>query len=248
MSKKKRILLLILFITVVMAIRFSPLSDILTFDNIKQHRDTLTLFVQDHYWLSVVLFIALYILVVGFSLPGAEMLTIPGGFLFGTVIATIYVNIGATAGSALAFLSARYLLGQQLQEKFRDPLEKFNEAVNKNGARYLLTLRLIPLMPFVLINFLSGLTKIPIKTFIWTTSLGIIPGTAVYAFAGRQLGTINQPSEILSLKVITAFATLALFAMFPIVLNFLKTSRNKSEIPGKGRWHAWTGRKRFRKY
>lgn len=219
---KKQILLLVLFIAAIAMLRYSPVGKILTFDNLKQHRDILIVLVQDHYGLTVMLFTGVYILAAAFSVPGAVILTLGGGFLFGTIAATVYVNIGATAGASFAFLSARYLLGERLQEKYRNQLDTFNTEIAKNGPRYLLTLRLIPVFPFFLINFLSGLTKIPLKTFVWTTSLGIIPGTAVYAFAGRQLGTINSLSEILSKKVIIAFVILALFAIFPVVLDRIK--------------------------
>jgi len=222
---KKKILILILIIAAIIAIRYSPAGSILTFENLKQHRESLVNFVQDRYGLSVVVFIAAYILVTAFSIPGAVVLTIAAGFLFGTLATTFYVNIGATIGATLAFLSARYLLGTGIQEKYQTQLKKFNEELEKNGTHYLLTLRLIPVFPFFLINFLSGLTKIPVRTFIWTTSLGIIPGTAVFAFAGRQIGTINSASEILSLKVLAAFAILALFALIPVIIKRIKARR-----------------------
>jgi uncharacterized membrane protein YdjX (TVP38/TMEM64 family) len=222
---KKKILILILLIAAIMAIRYSPVGSILTFDNLKQHRESLVSFVQDRYGLSVVVFIAAYILVTAFSMPGGVILTLAGGFLFNTLASTLYVNIGATIGATLAFLSSRYLLGTGIQEKYQSQLRKFNEELEKNGTHYLLTLRLIPVFPFFLINFLSGLTKIPVRTFIWTTSLGIIPGTAVFAFAGRQIGTINSASEILSLKVLAAFAILAFFALIPVIMKRIKEGR-----------------------
>jgi uncharacterized membrane protein YdjX (TVP38/TMEM64 family) len=116
-------------------------------------------------------------------------------------------------------------VGTGIQEKYQSQLKKFNEELEKNGTSYLLTLRLIPAFPFFLINFLSGLTTIPVKTFIWTTSLGIIPGTAVFAYAGRQLGSINSASEILSLNVLSAFAILALFTLIPVIMKRIKAGR-----------------------
>jgi uncharacterized membrane protein YdjX (TVP38/TMEM64 family) len=227
MEKQKRnILFLILFIAAIVLIRFSPLGSILTFENLRTHRDELAAVVQERYWLSVMIYIAVYVLAAALSIPGAVILTLGGGLLFGTVAATVYVNIGATAGAVLAFLSARYLLGNRLQEKYHDQLGRFNGEIEKNGTNYLLTLRFIPVFPFFLINFLSGLTKIPLRTFLWTTSLGIIPGTAVYAFAGRQLGSINALSEVLSRKVIAAFVVLALFALVPVVLKRIKGRRS----------------------
>jgi uncharacterized membrane protein YdjX (TVP38/TMEM64 family) len=226
-KRQSKILFLILFIAVVLALRFSPIGDALTFENLKRHREELLLLVQTHPLQAVAAFISGYILFTTFSVPGAVLLTLAGGFLFGTLAATLYVIIGATIGATLAFLSARYLLGGLLQEKYRTQLSSFNREMEKNGAHYLFTLRLVPVFPFFLINFLSGLTNVTVKTFIWTTALGIIPGTAVFAYAGRQLGTINAVSEILSTRVISALAILAAFALFPIVLRRIKARRNE---------------------
>jgi len=229
MNKQRRnILLLIVLIAVIIAVRQSPIGSVLTFDNLKQHREELLELVRNHYALSVVLFVLLYVLVAGLSIPGAVVLTLGGGFLYGTAQATLYVNLGATAGAVLAFLTARHLLGKQLQEKYQLQLDRFNREMEVEGWRYLLTLRLIPIFPFFLINFLSGLTRVPLKTFAWTTSLGIIPGTAVFAYAGRQLGSINSPEDILSTKVITAFLLLASFALFPVVFSRIKAAKSRS--------------------
>jgi uncharacterized membrane protein YdjX (TVP38/TMEM64 family) len=227
-KQRKNILFLVMFIAVLVAVRQSPLGSALTFENLRQHRDQLLVLVRGHYALSIVLFILLYIAVTGLSIPGAVVLTIGGGFLYGTVPATLYVNLGATAGAVLAFLFARYLLGEQLQDKYRQQLDRFNREMEAEGWRYLLTLRLIPIFPFFLINFLAGLTRVPLKTFAWTTALGIIPGTAVFAYAGRQIGSINSPADILSPKVIMAFLLLACFALFPAVLSRIKAARSRS--------------------
>lgn len=229
MNKQRRnILLLVVFIGVIIAVRQSPIGSVLTFDNLKQHREELLVLVRDHYALSVVLFVVLYIVVAGLSIPGAVVLTLGGGFLYGTALATIYVNLGATAGAVLAFLAARYLLGRQLQDKYRQQLDRFNREMEASGSRYLLTLRLIPIFPFFLINFLAGLTRVPLRTFAWTTALGIIPGTAVFAYAGRQIGSINSAADILSTKVIMALTLLACFALFPSLFSRIKAARSRS--------------------
>jgi uncharacterized membrane protein YdjX (TVP38/TMEM64 family) len=217
--RNKQLVLLLLFIALIVALRYSPLGSLLTFENLKHSRGSLLAVVRAHYWLSVAAYVVLYAFATALSVPGAVILTLAGGFLYGVVAATIYVNVGATCGAALAFLSARYLLGNRLQEKYREPLLKFNREFDKNGARYLLTVRFIPVFPFFLINFLSGLTRVPLGTFVWTTSLGIIPGTAVFAYAGGQLGSINALSEVLSARIFIAFGVLALFILFPVFLN-----------------------------
>jgi uncharacterized membrane protein YdjX (TVP38/TMEM64 family) len=221
-KQKKQVLLLVLFIGAIVVVRYSPLGTLFTFENLKQNRDSLVALVQEHYWLSVLSFVMLYVVTTALSIPGAVILTLAGGFLFGTAASVLYVNVGATAGAACAFLFARYLLGNRLQEKYKNQLEKFNRELDWNGTSYLLTLRLIPVFPFFLINFLSGLTKIPLRTFLWTTSAGIIPGTAVFAYAGQQIGAINSPSDILSRNIIIAFLVLALFTFVPVIVKRMR--------------------------
>lgn len=148
LKQNKKILLLILVIAVVIAVRFSAIGDMLRIENLKRYRQFLLTVVQDHYLLSIATFIALYIIVAALSIPGAEILTIGGGFLYGVLLTTLYVNIGATIGATLAFLGARYLFGNWLQKKYQRQLSSFNDEMDKNGAHYLLTLRLIPVFPF----------------------------------------------------------------------------------------------------
>ncbi len=229
MGQKKKIVLLLLVVAVIVLIRYSPVGSVLTFENLKQHRESLIAFVHHNYAAAALVFIAVYILATSLSMPGAVILTLAGGFLFGTIVSTLYVVVGASTGASVAFLSARYLVGNRLQDKYQSQLKKFNEEIGRNGTSYLLTLRLIPVFPFFLINFLSGLTKIPLKTFFWTTAVGIIPGTAVFAFAGKQLGSINSLSEILSGRVLTAFGILALFTLVPVVWKRRKSGKRARE-------------------
>jgi len=142
-----------------------------------------------------------------------------GGFVFGAVIGAVAVNVGATIGATAAFLFARYLFGNALQKKYKGKLSKFNREMDINGFGYLLTLRFIPLFPFWLINVLAGLTRVPLTTYIWTTSVGIFPGSLVYAFAGRQLTTISSPKDIISVRILLAFMALALFSLLSVFVR-----------------------------
>ncbi|MBI5673589.1 MAG: VTT domain-containing protein [Nitrospirae bacterium] len=132
-------------------------------------------------------------------------------------MATLFINIGATTGATLAFLTARYLLKDTVEQKFGKWLGPFQEGFAKNAFSYLLTLRLIPLFPFFVVNLVSGLTRVSVGTYVAATAIGIIPGSFVYAYAGRQLGTINALKEIASPNVIAAFVLLGLLAMVPVV-------------------------------
>ena len=184
---------------------------------LKANRDDLLAYTNANFAVAVILYVAVYILQTGFSLPGGALMTLTGGFLFGSVLGTIFVNIGATTGATLAFLAARYVLRDWVERKFGKRIEPIQAGFAQNAFSYLLTLRLIPAFPFFLVNLVSGLTRIPLGTYVIGTSIGIIPGSFVYAFAGRQLGSINSLAEIASPPVLLAFTFLGLLALVPIV-------------------------------
>ena len=184
---------------------------------LKANRDDLLAYTNANFAVAVILYVSIYILQTGFSLPGGALMTLTGGFLFGSVLGTIFVNIGATTGATLAFLAARYVLRDWVERKFGKRIEPIQAGFAQNAFSYLLTLRLIPAFPFFLVNLVSGLTRIPLGTYVIGTSIGIIPGSFVYAFAGRQLGSINSLAEIASPPVLLAFTFLGLLALVPIL-------------------------------
>ena len=211
-----------IFIAIVVALALAAffyfdLGRFLSLTALKDNRDSLLAFTDANFVSAVGIFIAAYVIVAGLSLPGAVILTLAGGFLFGATMATLFINIGATTGATLAFLTARYLLRDSVEQKFGKWLEPFQEGFAKNAFSYLLTLRLIPLFPFFVVNLVSGLTRVSIGAYITATAIGIIPGSFVYAYAGRQLGTINSLKEIASPNVIGAFVLLGLLALVPVV-------------------------------
>lgn len=195
---------------------YFDLSNYLSLDGLKSNRDLLLAFTEANYTGAVAIFVVAYCTVVGLSLPGGAIMTLAGGFLFGSMLGTLYVNVGATVGATLAFLVARYLLRDWVEQKFGSRLGPIQEGFAKNAFSYLMTLRLIPLFPFFLVNMVSGLTRVRIGTYMAATSLGIIPGSFVFAYAGRQLGTINSLKEIASPNVLMAFTLLGLLALVPI--------------------------------
>jgi uncharacterized membrane protein YdjX (TVP38/TMEM64 family) len=199
------------------AFLYFDLGQYLSLDALKHNRDQLLAFTESNYAASVAIFILTYIVVTGLSLPGAVILTLAGGFVFGGVIGTLFVNLGATTGATLAFLAARYLLRDWVEQKFGRWIEPVQQGFAKNAFSYLLTLRLIPLFPFFIVNLVSGLTRVNVGTYVAATAIGIIPGSFVYAYAGRQLGTISSLKEIASPNVIGAFVLLGLLALAPIV-------------------------------
>ncbi len=215
----RRLVLAGIVVLAIGAFFYFDLARFLSLAALKENRDRLLSFTQTHYAVAAGLFIVTYIAVTGLSLPGAVILTLAGGFLFGGLVGTLLVNVGATTGATLAFLVARYLLRDAVEQKFGRWLGPFQEGFNQNAFSYLMTLRLIPLFPFFVVNLVSGLTRVTLGTYVAATALGIIPGSFVYAYAGQQLGTINSLKEVASPNVIAALVLLGLLALVPALYN-----------------------------
>jgi uncharacterized membrane protein YdjX (TVP38/TMEM64 family) len=220
-SNAGKVILAAIIAVAIAAFFYFDLGQHLSLDAVKQNRDRLLAFTESNYAASVALFILTYIVVTGLSLPGAVILTLAGGFAFGGVFGTLFVNLGATTGATLAFLVARYLLRDWVEQKFGKWIEPVQQGFAKNAFSYLMTLRLIPLFPFFVVNLVSGLTRVSVGTYVAATAIGIIPGSFVYAYAGRQLGTINSLKEIASPNVIGAFVLLGLLALLPMLYKKL---------------------------
>lgn len=171
-------------------------------------------------WAAIVA-IAIYVLVAGLSLPGASVLTLVYGWYFGFWQGLWIVSFGSTGGATLAFLMTRYFLQGWVQGKFARRLASFNEAIEREGAFYLFTLRLIPAVPFFVINAVMGLTKLRVLTFWWVSQLGMLPGTAAYVYAGAAVPSLKELAEegvgkVISWQLLLAFALLGLL---PLVIK-----------------------------
>jgi len=156
-------------------------------------------------------FFLLYVIVTALSLPGAAIMTLAAGALFGFWIALALVSFASSAGATLAFLASRLLFHDAVQNRFGERLKKLNEGVKKEGAFYLFTLRLVPVVPFFIINLVMGLTPLKARTFYWVSQVGMLAGTAVYVNAGTQLGQIDSLKGLLSVELIGAFVLLGIF-------------------------------------
>lgn len=216
-----KVILLALLVIGIGVFLYFDLGRYLSLDALKANRDRLLTFTEANYAAAVGLFIIMYCAVTGLSLPGATIMTLAGGFLFGSLLGMLYVNVGATSGATIAFLASRYLLRDWVEQKFGAKLGSIQEGFARNAFSYLMTLRLIPLFPFFLVNLLSGLTRVKVGTYVAATALGIVPGSFVYAYAGRQLGTLNSLKDIVSPNVLLALTLLGLLALIPIVYTKL---------------------------
>jgi len=194
----------------------SGLGAFVTFHSLNEHRALLEGAVRAHYGLSVLLYILLYT-VTALVVPAALILTVAAGVLFHTFPGVIYATLGATAGGLLAFLLSRYLLGNWLQTRFAVQLAQFNRELERYGYLYVMSGRLIPVLPFFLVSYLCGLTRMPLWTFAWATASGVFPAALVYTFAGAQIGSISSPSDLASPRLLLSFLLLALLALLPVL-------------------------------
>ncbi len=218
MSRIKIVILVALALLIGLFFYFK-LGAVLSLNSLKANRAALEAFYTDHRFATVAIFIAVYIVQTVLSLPGAAVLTLAAGALFGVIRGALYANVGATIGATLSFLIARYLFRDAIRKKFGERLGKINNELEKTGLNYLLFLRLVPIFPFFLINLGAGLTSMNMRTFFLGTIIGVIPGSLVFCNAGASLATINSMSEVATPRVIGSFALLGLFALAPVIYN-----------------------------
>lgn len=184
---------------------------LLTLENLKAQQLALQSWTDQNFLVSSVIFFLVYVAVTALSIPGAVVMTLAGGALFGLLWGTVLISFASTAGASLAMLASRYLVGDWVRKRFSSHINTIDEGVKKDGPFYLFTLRLIPIFPFFLINLLMGLTQMSVRTFWWVSQLGMLAGTLVYVNAGTQLGKLESLSGILSFQLFGAFALLGLF-------------------------------------
>ncbi|WP_297478554.1 FAD-dependent oxidoreductase [uncultured Photobacterium sp.] len=216
--KNNKILLLTVILAIIGTWFYFDLGQYLTLEAAKREQLTLQDYIIENPITSYIGFFSLYILVTALSIPGASILTLLGAALFGFWASLIMVSFASTIGATLAFLSSRFILRDWVQAKFGNRLATLNDGIKKEGGFYLLSLRLIPVFPFFLINLLMGLTIIKTRTFFWVSQLGMLAGTAVYINAGTQLGKIDSLSGIISAPVLFS---LVLLGLFPLLTKWI---------------------------
>ncbi|MEO6562789.1 MAG: VTT domain-containing protein, partial [Nitrosospira sp.] len=187
------------------------LERFLSFESLKSSRDELQQAYQARPLKTIGLYVAIYIVIASLSLPGATVMTLAGGAIFGLWVGIPAAVISASIGATVAFWTARYLFRDSVRQRFGDRMAAINAGIERDGAFYLFTLRLVPIFPFFVINLLMGLTAIRAGTFFWVSLLGMLPATTIYVNAGTQLGALTSLSDILSPPLIGSLALLAAF-------------------------------------
>jgi uncharacterized membrane protein YdjX (TVP38/TMEM64 family) len=230
MSKiKKYIPILIIVILSICAWQFG-LQHYFNFSALKNNQTLIESYILNHYALSLLIYSSIYILIVGLSIPGATFMTLIGGLLFGQLVGTCVVVISATFGATLLFISARQATQNILKKKAGPWVAKMQKGFQENAAFYLLTLRLVPLFPFVAINLVAAILEIPLRTFFFVTLFGIIPGSFVYVSLGVAMReVINKPNFspniILDPKILIALTGLAVLSLLPVLYKLYKNKQ-----------------------
>ena len=220
-------LILILMIAAIVGI-FLGLDGhtLLTLENLQSHQSEIGQWINQNLILAVGIYAAIYVVVTALSLPGAAIMTLAGGAFFGNLYGLVAVSIASTVGASLAFLVARFLMRDTLRRRYREIVVKMDRGIEKDGAFYLATLRLVPVFPFFLINLAMGLTAMKLRTYALVSWIAMLPGTFVFVNAGTQLGQIQSTADIVSADLLLSFALLGLFPLIAkFVVGFIRRRR-----------------------
>jgi pyruvate/2-oxoglutarate dehydrogenase complex dihydrolipoamide dehydrogenase (E3) component/uncharacterized membrane protein YdjX (TVP38/TMEM64 family) len=227
-----RIVLLAVIVALVAAFFAFDLKAYFTLEYFKAQQAAIDAYFTAHPLQTAAIYFALYVAVTGLSLPGATIMTLAGGAIFGLLWATVIVSFASSIGATAAFLASRFLFRDAIQRKFGDRLAAINRGVEKEGAFYLFALRLVPAFPFFVINLVMGLTPMKARTFYWVSQLGMLAGTVVYVNAGTQIGKITSLAGLASPALIGSFVALGVFPLVAKrVLDWLKARRVYAKWP-----------------
>jgi pyruvate/2-oxoglutarate dehydrogenase complex dihydrolipoamide dehydrogenase (E3) component/uncharacterized membrane protein YdjX (TVP38/TMEM64 family) len=224
--------LLAAIIALVAAFFIFDLQSYLTLETLKAQQASIEAYRSNHPVSAIFIYALIYIAVTGLSLPGATILTLAGGAVFGLLWGTLIVSFASTIGATLAFWAARFLFRDAVKARFGDRLETINKGIDKDGALYLFTLRLVPAFPFFVINLVMGLTNLNTKTFYWVSQIGMLAGTVVYVNAGTQLGKLESLTDILSPGLVGSFI---LLGIFPLLANKIVEAIKANKVYAQ--WH-----------
>jgi len=208
-----KIILGLILISAVIAFFALGLNEYLSLDYFNSQKADLFDFYGKHPLQVMAGFFLLYVIVTGLSLPGAALMTLGGGAIFGFWIGALLVSVASTIGATVACFVSRTLLKDWVQQRFGDRLAPVNKGVEEDGGFYLFSIRLVPVFPFFLVNLLMGLTPIKLSTFFFVSQLGMLPGTLVYVNAGKQLANINSVGQVMSPELLGSFVLLAAFPL-----------------------------------
>ncbi len=229
---KGRIVVLVAIVALVAAFFVFDLKQYFSLDYFREQQAAIDAYFQAHPLRTAAIYFLIYVAVTGLSLPGAAIMTLAGGAIFGLLWATLLVSFASAIGATLAFLASRFLFRDAIQSRFGDKLAAINRGVEKEGAFYLFALRLVPAFPFFVINLVMGLTPIKTRTFYWVSQLGMLAGTLVYVNAGTQIARIDSLAGLVSPALIGSFVLLGIFPLVAKkVVDWLKARKVYAKWP-----------------
>lgn len=233
----KRTILVIVIAALIASFFMLDLNQYLTLESLKNNQQDLAQYIEANWLVAFVGYLVIYAAATALSVPGAAILTLGAGALFGFGWGLLLASFASSIGATLAFLASRFLLRDWVKSTFSKKLESIDKGVEKDGAFYLLSLRLVPIFPFFIINLVMGVTGIKTWTYYWVSQLGMLIGTAVYVNAGTQLVEINQLSDIISTDLILSFV---LLGIFPILAKFILSALQQRRV-----YKGWKKPKKF---
>jgi len=208
---KKKVFLIFLFLFCVSLFFYLGGPKYISFEYFSERRGQLLALYQQNPILFLMGYFLIYLVTAALSLPGAVVLTIFAGGIFGLLVGLLVVSFASTLGATLAFLSSRFLFKESMEKRFSGVLQDFLRKFETDGIAYLFFLRLVPAFPFFLVNLVCGVTRLPVFTFYWVSQIGMLPGTILYVNAGKEVGSLTSVAGILSPSILISFILLGVF-------------------------------------
>ena len=218
-----KVAIAVVFVAALVAFLASGAARYLTLDAVKQHAASLRAFTDVHYFEALALAFALYVAAASLSLPSGTVLSVTFGFLFGRWIASALVITAATLGATIVFIAARYLFGEAVRQRLGETGERINAEFTHDGFSWLLFMRLMPVFPYFLVNLIPTLTAIRVRTYAAATLFGILPSTFIVTNFGQALGNLESTRGLFTPEALAALSLLALLALFPVLLHYLRS-------------------------
>ena len=223
-AKTKWLLLLVLGVLIFFLFRAAP--DWISLEKLKENREALVIAYEARPVLGIILYLGFYVLMCALSIPGATLITLAGGAIFGLGLGTLIVSFGSSIGAVLAFLGARYFFRETFETKFGERVKSVDEGLKRDGTSYLFSLRLLPIFPFWLVNILMGLTSFPVLKYYWVSQIGMLPSTVIYVNAGTRLAEIDRLKDVLDPSLLLSLVALGLFPwVAKIIMNAWKMQK-----------------------
>lgn len=219
-NNKSKLFLFALLLLTIGIFYYSGASEYLDFHTIQTNLEKIKDYRELYPYKTLAIFVGAYVLITSLSIPGAIVLTLLAGAIFGVAFGTLVVSIASCMGAVIAFAMSRYIFKDFMLKHFREKFEKIDKKFHENGKTYLFTIRLIPVSPFVVVNVVMALTSIRIWPYTWITYVAMLPGTFIYVYAGRKISEIQSPSEILTWPIILI---LTLLGIMPFIFKWLVT-------------------------